>query len=479
MSSSVQKSESQPLNNHFDWEYNLKLIVAGIASKIGEEFFQACAHYLAEVLQIKYALIAEFVDCEKPKGRVLAFWSGESFGPNFEYELSGTPCGFVYKNGLQIYPNSIQKIFPEDQDLVTLEAESYLGIAIIDSQGNRIGHIAGLHTESLKHSYDQQESILKIFAARSAAEIERQLTEKALKQQNIYLQATLEMLKQTQAQLIHSEKMSSLGQMVAGVAHEVNNPVTFISGNLHYVHDYTQDLLELVQLFQQHFPQLPDAIQEKIEKVELDYIQEDLPKLVNSIQSGADRISQIVKSLRTFSRLDEAEMKSVDIHSGIDSTLMILQGRFKNQPFPIQVIKDYGILPQVTCYPRALNQTIMNITNNAIDALLAKFNETHYREEQPKICIKTKSIDNHWVRINIIDNGLGMTEETRLKIFDPFFTTKPVGQGTGLGLSMSYQIIVEQHQGKIQCISSPQTGTEFTIEIPTELSQSQLTMTPS
>ncbi|MGB3512237.1 MAG: ATP-binding protein [Microcoleaceae cyanobacterium] len=452
--------------NDFDWEYNLKLIVAGIASKIGKEFFQACVQYLAQVLQIKYTLIVEFIDSEQPQGRVLAFWSGDGFGPNFEYDLAGTPCGIVYQKGLQIYPNSIQDLFPEDRDLFTLQAESYLGIAIIDSHGKSIGHIAGLDTEPLKHSYEQQESILKIFAARSAAEIERQLTEKALKQQNIYLQETLEKLKKTQIQLIQAEKMSGLGQMVAGVAHEINNPVTFILGNLNHVDDYTKDLLELVHLFQQNSPNLPDEIQAKIEDIELDYLEEDLPKLLGSMTVGANRISEIVKSLRIFSRLDEAEMKSVDIHAGIDSTLLILQASLQNRPFQIQVIKNYGDLPLVNCYASGLNQVVMNIINNAIEALETKFDQNKFGEENRTICITTENLENNRIGIYISDNGLGMTEENHSKIFDPFFTTKPVGQGKGLGLSISYQIIVEQHKGRIKCISSPEKGSKFVIEIP-------------
>ncbi len=450
----------------FDWEYNLKLIVAGIASKIGEEFFQACVHYLAEVLKVKYAIIAEFVDSDQPQGRVLSFWAGEGFGPNFEYNLAGTPCGLLYQEGLKIYPHSIQQLFPEDEDLLRLQAESYLGIAIVDSKGKTIGHLAALHTEPLKYSYEQQESILKIFAARSAAEIERQLAEKALKQQNIYLQETLQALKKTQAQLIHAEKMSGLGQMVAGVAHEINNPVTFISGNLNYVKNYFQDILDLVQTCQEYCPSLPEEVEAKIEEIELDYIEEDLPKLLASMARGTNRISEIVKSLRTFSRLDEAARKSVDIHASLDSTLLILQAHFKNQPFQIEVIKNYGELPWVNCYASALNQVFMNILNNAIDALKLKFSQNKFLEEQPRICVRTEKLENDWLGIYISDNGLGMTEENRSKIFDPFFTTKPVGQGTGLGLSISYQIIVERHEGRIRCTSSPGKGSEFAIKIP-------------
>ncbi|NES07666.1 MAG: hypothetical protein F6K22_35715, partial [Okeania sp. SIO2F4] len=314
--------------------------------------------------------------------------------------------------------------------------------------------------------YEQQKSILKIFAARAGAEIERQLAEKALKQQNIYLQETLEKLQKTQAQLIHAEKMSGLGQMVAGVAHEMNNPVTFISCNLKYVNEYTKYLLDLVHIFQKNSPNLPYEIAAKIEEIELDYIEEDFPKLLGSIARGANRISEVVKSLRIFSHLDEANIKHVDIHAGINSTLLILQARLKNQRFHIEVIKDYGELPLVHCYASALNQVIMNIINNAIDALETKFYQNKFTEEQAKICIRTEKLENDWIGIYISDNGLGIKEYNCSKIFDPFFTTKPVGQGTGLGLSISYQIIVEHHKGKIKCISSPEKGSEFVIEIP-------------
>ncbi|GGA30667.1 sensor histidine kinase [Okeania sp. KiyG1] len=260
--------------------------------------------------------------------------------------------------------------------------------------------------------------------------------------------------------------MSSLGEMVAGVAHEINNPVTFILGNLNHLDNYTKDLLDLVNLLHKNSSNLPNEVADKIEEIELDYIEEDLPKLLDSIERGANRINKIVKSLQVFSRLDK-KIISVDIHVIIDSILLILQPRLQNPLFQIKVIQDYSELSLVNCYPNALKQAIMNIINNAIDALEIKFSQNKFGKEQPKISIRTEKLQNDWLGIYISDNGLGITEENYSKIFDPFFTTKPVSQGTGLGLSISYQIIVEQHEGRIKCISSPEKRAEFVIEIPT------------
>lgn len=277
--------------------------------------------------------------------------------------------------------------------------------------------------------------------------------------------------------------MSSLGQLVAGIAHEINNPVNFIHGNITHASNYAQDLLHLVELYQQHYPQPVAEIAEEIEAIDLEFLCQDLPKLLASMKIGTDRIRQIVLSLRNFSRLDEAEMKAVDIHEGIDSTLLLLQHRLKAKPDhpEIQVIKEYSNLPLVDCYPGQLNQVFMNLLANAIDALeegrlrgqggqtsISAFFPDQ-QSQTPTIRIRTE-IKDDVVLVCIADNGIGMTEDVRQKIFDPFFTTKPVGKGTGMGLSISYKIIVEKHQGKIKCISAPGQGTEFIVAIPQQQS---------
>lgn len=287
----------------------------------------------------------------------------------------------------------------------------------------------------------------------------------ALNQKNIALKRTLHKLKLTQSQLVQQEKMSSLGQLVAGIAHEINNPVNFIYGNLKYTDDYTRQLLLLLELYQKHYPHPEAEIQQAQQEADLEYLTEDLPKILSSMKIGANRIREIVLSLRIFSRLDEAEFKTADVHEGIDSTLLILQHRIKaqnNRP-DIEVVKEYGEIPQIQCFAGQLNQVFMNILANAIDAL----EEAFYNQfcSNPVIRI-TSAQENKNVIIKIADNGTGISEAVKSRLFEPFFTTKPVGKGTGMGLSISYQIITERHSGSLECISSSGQGTEFIITLP-------------
>jgi signal transduction histidine kinase len=357
--------------------------------------------------------------------------------------------------------------------------------------------------DQLAIAIEQAELFAKTRAAALAAQTQARQLELAMRE-----------LKQTELRLIQTEKMSSLGQMVAGIAHEINNPVSFITGNLIHATNYIQDLLDLIDRYQHHYPNPVPELQNHIEVIELDFLIEDLPKILDSMQMGAERIHQIVVSLRNFSRLDEAEMKPVDIHEGIDSTLLILQSRLKpcgNNP-GIQIVKDYGELPPIECYAGQLNQVFMNVIGNAIDAL-----ETKRRSQQelentlaveaseanepggevtessdrplggseanrpipsplpphpnsevslPTIWIRTEITEGDLVTVSIRDNGPGMPPSVLRRLFDPFFTTKPVGKGTGLGLSISYQIVVDKHGGNLKCLSEPGKGTEFWIQIP-------------
>ena len=289
------------------------------------------------------------------------------------------------------------------------------------------------------------------------------LLEKEVSDRTQTLQQTLETLQQSQSQLIQAEKMAGLGQMVAGIAHEVNNPINFIYANIKPTTQYALELLHLFHLYQQHYPHPIPAIEAYRKKIDIQFIAKDFPKILTSMKVGADRIRDLVLSLRNFSRLDEAEMKSVDLHEGLESALLILQHRLQSHQ-PITVVKEYGKLPLVECYAGSLNQVFMNILSNAIDAL----EETTDREESLSIRILTQTLDHQHVAICIADNGTGIPESVKQRLFDPFFTTKPVGKGTGLGLSIAYQIVVDSHQGQLRCESTQGQGTEFWIELPVQ-----------
>jgi len=384
--------------------------------------------------------------------------------------------------------------------LQSLQVQANLIVPI--NRGMQVwGLLIAHQCETCRNWQDVEIDLLQQLAAQVAIAIQQaQLYEQTCaaeieaRTQAAQLEHTLSKLQETQTKLIHTEKMSGLGQLVAGIAHEINNPVNFIYGNLCHANNYTEQLLEILRLYQSHYPCPNSEIRSTIDQIDFDFLVQDLPKIMTSMQVGAERIRSIVLSLRSFSRLDEAEYKPVDLHEGIDNTLLILQHRLKsNTDFPtIEVIKDYGDLPLVECYAGQMNQVFMNIISNAIDALIEEKGGGEQSESRrvkkieefsfsppplvplssltppiPTIRISTRiSADNSRLLISIADNGSGMTEEVKKLIFDPFFTTKPVGKGTGLGLAISYQIIVEKHGGIMECITEPGKGTEFWIEIP-------------
>ncbi|MCY6490159.1 PAS domain S-box protein [Leptolyngbya sp. GGD] len=615
----------------------LRFIVEETVSKTGDEFFRSCVRSLSEIFQTQYAFITQCTDQTYSQCDMLVFWTGQVFAEPYTFNLAKTPCEYVLQNKVGLFLESLQTQFPDDPNLATLQAESYLGAAITDSQGQAIGTIGVIDTRHFAENVETAQSILQLFAARVGVEMERNTAEAALREyaerqalinrltnqirnsldvnsilettiQELYtllqvdwcaftwydpsvtpavwkvvadqshhqsslvgscspdligstdeiiphldtiridqaesyqepshraslmasgvqsrlcvpiqtqreqigmilcdhqqqqhtwtdrevelvqavadqlaiainqadlyeqsrsksktLQATLKELRQTQAQMIQSEKMSSLGQLVAGIAHEINNPVNFIHGNVNYVDEYARGLLELVTLYQQSYPESTDAISEKIEDLDLDFVRHDLPKLLDSMQVGTERIREIVKSLRLFSRLDESEFKPVNLHDGIESTLMILQNRLKSRQSDseIEVIKNYGALPLIECFAGQLNQVFMNILTNAIDAVEEK--RSRIPSHPATIQITTAVTEDQQAIIRFADNGIGIPESIQAQIFDPFFTTKPIGQGTGMGMSISYQIVTEKHRGQIICHSTPDHGTEFVIQIP-------------
>jgi signal transduction histidine kinase len=349
-------------------------------------------------------------------------------------------------------------------------------------------------------------------------QINLRLLQNKLQEKNFLLQETLDELKAAQVQRIQSEKMVALGNLVAGIAHEVNNPISFIYGNLEYASQYVRDLVNLIEVYQQEYPNPTPKIQTIVKEIDLNFLINDLQNLMGAMYRGSDRIRSIVQALQNFSRLDEAEMKQVDIHVGIDSTLVMLQHRLRETPNrpAIEVVKEYGNLPLVSCYVSELNQVFMHLLNNAMDALdesrggsavdgspgikhlpfnsqesIVKIPELLTMDSgtpvattegtsatrwllltKPQIHIRTMLTNSDTVKICVADNGSGIDESVRSRVFDPFFTTKPVGKGSGLGLSISYQIVVQKHQGKLTCTSLPGQGANFTIEIP--LQQPQL-----
>ncbi|MEZ2319164.1 MAG: ATP-binding protein [Microcoleus sp.] len=355
-----------------------------------------------------------------------------------------------------MFPTDIFSV-PNNSDL-QLKRNSYLAVPVL-TQSQSHGYLICSHASHWFWSKEEVQ-LLKAVADQLAIAITQAHLYSQTQDQVKLLNSTLTELKKTQTHLVQSEKMSSLGQMVAGIAHEINNPVNFIFANLPYTTKYTTDLLELVSLYKQAFPEIPPEIEDFATEIELDFLEEDLPQMLNSMKIGTERIRNIVLSLRNFSRLDESDKKLADIHEGIDNTLLLLSNRIKNG---IYVVKHYGDLPLVECYPSQLNQVFMNLLSNAIDALF----ESNRRDKI--ITISTALLRENgakFIKVAIADNGPGIPEKIKDQIFNPFFTTKPVGKGTGLGLAISYKIVVDGHGGTINISTPPGRGTEFAVKIP-------------
>ncbi|MEO0825261.1 MAG: urea ABC transporter substrate-binding protein [Cyanobacteria bacterium J06635_15] len=365
------------------------------------------------------------------------------------------------------------KDYPTDATLACLATT-------ITTNSDRLGILACEHYSTAHIWHESEIGLIQEVADQLAIAIEQadlyqqsRVSEALALDQARQLNQTLQELQKTQAQMVQSEKMSSLGQLVAGVAHEINNPVNFIYGNLSHADEYIHDLLELITLYQEQFPKSTPALEDRIDEIDLEFLKADLPKLLDSMHVGTERIREIVKSLRTFSRLDEAAVKAVNIHDGIDSTLMILHNRIKarsDRP-EIMVTKDYSELPLVECNGGQMNQVFMNLLANAIDALEEYFEACQQRGDRdyrPTITIRTYVVDANHVNISFADNGPGIPETVKASLFDPFFTTKPIGQGTGLGLSISHQVVTEKHNGHLACHSNTNQGTEFVITLPVQ-----------
>nr|WP_228057388.1 PAS domain S-box protein [Tychonema sp. LEGE 07203] len=448
-----------------------------LASKIRQSLdldtiLATTVHQIRELLQLDRCLFIWYAI-----ERSLPVWAVECEAKNADLPslLGSYPAGVTGSHAERIVNLEIIRV--DDFETVTdpVEREFFTNIGFhsllnipVQTSAGKIGVISCSASTGVRCWRDEEVELLVAVANQLAiainqAELYNQSVDSAriAQEQTAQLETTLCELKLAQTQLVQAEKMSSLGQMVAGIAHEINNPVSFIFGNLTYTEEYTENLIKLLQMYRDEHPEPSPNLQEEIERLELDFLLEDLPKMLSSMQVGATRIRDIVRSLRNFSRLDEAEMKDVNIHDGIDSTLMILEHRLKAQPdrAAIQVIKEYGELPLVECYAGLLNQVFMNIIANAIDAL-------QYPPENPGIIRIRTEVEGNCAAIKIADNGSGIADQVKQRIFDPFYTTKPIGSGTGMGLAISHSIIVEKHKGKINCFSAIGKGTEFTIEIP-------------
>ncbi|OAB60021.1 hypothetical protein AY600_15410 [Phormidium willei BDU 130791] len=400
--------------------------------------------------------------------------------PDVLHRLSQDGCPLPWPDPLPLNQSILGSILEQDQGEIinnlpsdrraTCCDESIASLLCVplSVQSRSIGLMVVVHEQGIAYTAEHLK-LLTLFAVQTAIAIDKALlyqesrhTALSAQKQAQQLQDTLEELQQAQAQLVQSEKMSSLGQMVAGIAHEINNPVNFINGNLTHAQTYTEDLLELIERYRQQYPQANSEIDELIEDIDLEFLEKDLPQLIASMKMGIERIQEIVLSLKNFSRIDRDRPQLANIHVGLNSTLLILNHRIKakgDRP-EVTIHRDYQDLPDIECYAGQLNQVFINTVANAIDAM----EETQI--EQPTLWIRTQLQENRWAVVEIADNGPGIRDEVRSQIYDPFFTTKALGKGTGLGLAISRQVVVDKHHGRLLCDSRPGGGTRFSIWIP-------------
>ncbi|MBT9311776.1 sensor histidine kinase [Leptothoe kymatousa] len=371
----------------------------------------------------------------------------------------------------------ILKLYAAQMSPNLVEAEMAKLLSIVDSFTRSIEGCIAHHNAIAENQQRQKtETALKAVEQLLSKQLEElsrkhqtlEITQQTLERRNRRLATTLKELKKTQTQLIQTEKMSSLGHLVAGIAHEINNPISFIHSNLPHLANYTDDLIQLIELYQKIYPGKQQELDRLMEDIELDYLLDDLPKLLNSMAVGSKRIKKIVLSLNNFSRLGETDFKCANLNQGLDSTLLLISHRLKPTHYrpEIQLSKQYETIPDITCLPEQLNQVFMNLLVNAIDAIDEQHKQQSESLPAPCITLHTRQVNESHVQVDITDNGPGILAEMQRQLFDPFFTTKPVGKGTGLGLSISYQIVTDTHKGRLQCLSEVGQGTTFQIVLP-------------
>jgi signal transduction histidine kinase len=391
----------------------------------------------------------------------------------------------IYSEGIQLTTTALQARVKSSLDFyaATLSCSSLFSLFSLLILMISWGTILGLVYRYINYRKRAEQKLLETQLTLEITNDSLAKSELALRQKAEALEKAMQDLKRSQTQMIQNGKMSSLGLLVAGIAHEINNPVNFIHGNVQHMESYINQLFDFVNLYPKYYPEPVPEIRSALDSIDIDFLRQDSLDILKSIRVGSKRIHQIVLLLRNFSRIDKVDFKPVDLHEGLDTTLLILEHylKSKSELTQVEIIKDYGDLPPVECHSGALNQVFMNILTNAVDAIEMKPKATNLRQEETpnssqggQIRIRTSLFDLNWVEICIEDNGMGMPQSVIDKMFDPFFTTKPVGKGTGMGMSIAYQIIVEQHGGTIECCSEPNQGAQFKIKIPLQHSTDSL-----